>query len=61
MREDRFSGEVREDEERAGHFGINGVPFFAIEERWGISGAQPLEEFQNALASSWKELAEATR
>lgn len=56
-----FAQAVHDDEERAGQFGINGVPFFAIEERWGISGAQPLQEFQHALASSWKELAEATR
>jgi predicted DsbA family dithiol-disulfide isomerase len=50
---------VRGDEERAAGFGISGVPFFAIEERWGISGAQPLSTFQNALAESWKELEKA--
>ena len=52
-----FAKEVRDDEERAAHFGISGVPFFAIEERWGVSGAQPAEEFDNALNGSWKQLA----
>ncbi len=52
-----FADEVRSDEERAAQFGINGVPFFAIEEQWGISGAQPVEVFKNALSESWEELA----
>jgi predicted DsbA family dithiol-disulfide isomerase len=56
---DAFSEDVRRDEERAAQFGINGVPFFAIEERWGISGAQPLEAFTRALNESWKELQES--
>jgi predicted DsbA family dithiol-disulfide isomerase len=54
-----FAREVRADEERAAHFGISGVPFFAIEERWAISGAEPVEEFESALANSWRELTEA--
>ena len=54
-----FADDVRGDEERAAQFGINGVPFFAIEERWGISGAQPLEAFTRALNESWKELEES--
>ena len=56
LESDAFVGDVRRDEERAAQFGINGVPFFAIEERWGISGAQPLAAFTRALNESWKEL-----
>jgi predicted DsbA family dithiol-disulfide isomerase len=51
-----FAQEVRADEARAAQFGISGVPFFAIEERWGVSGAQPLEEFEHALSGAWKKL-----
>lgn len=40
---DAFSDAVRADEPRAVSFGINGVPFFAIDETYGISGAQPVE------------------
>jgi predicted DsbA family dithiol-disulfide isomerase len=54
-----FADGVRGDEERAAQFGISGVPFFAIEERWGISGAQPLSTFADALTNSWKELQES--
>jgi len=55
---DDYAQQVRDDEGRAAQFGISGVPFFAIEETWGISGAQPMAEFQNALVTSWNELNE---
>ena len=54
-----FADDVRSDEERAARFGISGVPFFVIEEQWGISGAQPLETFKDALSESWKRLEES--
>lgn len=54
-----FADDVRGDENRAAQFGISGVPFFAIAERWGISGAQPLETFTNALDESWSEIEKA--
>jgi predicted DsbA family dithiol-disulfide isomerase len=37
---DRFAADVRRDQARARGFGITGVPFFAIDERYGVSGAQ---------------------
>jgi predicted DsbA family dithiol-disulfide isomerase len=46
---DAFSDAVRADENRAAEFGINGVPFFAIDEKYGISGAQPTELILSAL------------
>lgn len=44
-----YSAQVRADEARAAGFGISGVPFFVIDEKVGISGAQPVEVFVNAL------------
>jgi predicted DsbA family dithiol-disulfide isomerase len=44
-----YSAQVRADEARAAGFGISGVPFFVIDEKVGISGAQPVEVFANAL------------
>jgi predicted DsbA family dithiol-disulfide isomerase len=44
---------VRADEERAAAFGITGVPFVVIDERYGVSGAQPTEVFLNALQTAW--------
>ena len=51
--------DVRADEERARAFGISGVPFFAIDERYGVSGAQPSEVLLDALRQAYEE-AEAT-
>ena len=46
---DRFADAVRADEARARAFGVSGVPFFAIDERYGVSGAQPPEALLEAL------------
>lgn len=48
-----LADEVRADERRARMFGITGVPFFAIDEKFGISGAQPAEVFTEALEAAW--------
>jgi predicted DsbA family dithiol-disulfide isomerase len=52
---DRFGEEVRADEHRARLLGINGVPFFAVDERYGISGAQSSELILSALEQAWSE------
>ncbi|GCF08077.1 DsbA family oxidoreductase [Dictyobacter arantiisoli] len=52
---DTYADAVRTDEERAHVFGITGVPFFAIDEKYGISGAQPTDVFSRALKQSWTE------
>ncbi len=56
---DALSGEVRADQERARTFGITGVPFFAIDERFGVSGAQPPLALLEALRRAWREQAPA--
>lgn len=48
-----FSEEVRADEARARELGISGVPFIMIEGTIGISGAQPVEIFVEALQKVW--------
>ena len=50
---DRLSDEVRADEARARSFGISGVPFFAIDERYGVSGAQPAEVLLDVLRQAY--------
>jgi predicted DsbA family dithiol-disulfide isomerase len=47
---DAYVDAVRADEARAAKFGISGVPFFVIDGKTGISGAQPVEIFADALA-----------
>ena len=50
-----FGDAVRADEARARAFGITGVPFFAIDERYGVSGAQPPDAILGALRQAWGE------
>ena len=52
---DRFAEEVREDELTARGYGINGVPFFVVGGRYGVSGAQSSEVLLEALAAAWDE------
>jgi predicted DsbA family dithiol-disulfide isomerase len=49
LESDAYSAEVRADEALAAKYGISGVPFFVINEKVGISGAQPVETFAQAL------------
>jgi predicted DsbA family dithiol-disulfide isomerase len=52
---DRFAEDVREDEQLAGQLGIQGVPFFVLDRRLGVSGAQPPEALVQALERAWGE------
>ena len=44
-----YAEDVREDEQLSQQFRISGVPFFVINRKHGISGAQPVEHFVNML------------
>jgi len=48
-----YAGEVIADEQAAQALGATGVPFFVIDRRYGISGAQPAEVMGQALAQAW--------
>jgi predicted DsbA family dithiol-disulfide isomerase len=43
---DAFAADVRQ----ARAYGATGVPFFVVDERYGISGAQPVEVFEDVIA-----------
>ena len=49
-----FGDQVREDEREATELGITGVPFFVINRRYGVSGAQPPELILKALTAGWE-------
>jgi predicted DsbA family dithiol-disulfide isomerase len=53
---DRYADAVREDEALAARIGIQGVPFFVLGRRFGVSGAQPAELMLEALERSWEAL-----
>lgn len=46
---DRYADAVRADEQQARAYGISGVPFFVLDGRFGLSGAQPPEVLGQAL------------
>jgi predicted DsbA family dithiol-disulfide isomerase len=52
---ERYVDEVRADEAEARALGINGVPFFVIDRRYGVSGAQPAEVLLQILDQAWAE------
>ena len=47
--EDEYLHAVREDERTAVEYGISGVPFFVIDGRYGVSGAQTPDTFVQVL------------
>lgn len=51
----QYAQAVRQDEAQAQALGINGVPFFVLGGKYGISGAQGPEVFQQALTQVWAE------
>ncbi|MFI9615915.1 DsbA family oxidoreductase [Streptomyces sp. NPDC052023] len=50
-----YADEVRADEREAAQLGANGVPFFVLDRKYGVSGAQPAEVFERALTQAWGE------
>lgn len=55
LAEDRFADQVREDEALAARIGIRGVPFFVVDGKYAVSGAQPTEALRGVLERAWKE------
>lgn len=49
LRDDVYLEDVHADQRQARAYGISGVPFFVIDNKYGISGAQPPEAFTAAL------------
>jgi predicted DsbA family dithiol-disulfide isomerase len=52
---DAFRDEVIADRTLATQLGATGVPFFVVDMKYGISGAQPLEAFTQTLEGAWAE------
>jgi len=52
---DAYADEVRADEQEGADLGIRGVPFFVVDRKYGISGAQPASVFVDTLTKAWNE------
>ncbi|PFA62162.1 disulfide bond formation protein DsbA [Bacillus sp. AFS015802] len=55
-----FSQEVRNDEAEAGQIGVQGVPFFVLNRKYAISGAQPSDVFLSSIQKVWEEEAKTS-
>ena len=55
LESDAFSAEVKSDERQAQSIGVRGVPFFVLNDKYAVSGAQSPETFLQALEQTWKE------
>ena len=42
-------------EQQAGALGISGVPFYVLDTRFGVSGAQPAATFTAVLDKAWEQ------
>jgi predicted DsbA family dithiol-disulfide isomerase/very-short-patch-repair endonuclease len=58
LQAEEFLADVRADQAQAQAFGINGVPFFVFEGRYGVSGAQDPAVFREVLDKVAAERAE---
>lgn len=54
LNSERFVEEVESDARTAASLGASGVPFFVLDNRYGISGAQNQEVFSQVLEEAWK-------
>lgn len=50
LNSDQYASAVRDDVALSQKYGIQGVPFFLINQKYGVSGAQPVESFVDALS-----------
>ncbi|WP_300007585.1 DsbA family oxidoreductase [Pseudonocardia sp.] len=50
---DRYLDDVRADVRQARAYGISGVPFFVVDAKYGVSGAQPAEALLEVLRTAW--------
>jgi predicted DsbA family dithiol-disulfide isomerase len=50
-----YAEQVEADIREAAALGANGVPFYVIDRKYGVSGAQPAETFAQVLERAWSE------
>ncbi len=55
LKTDAFTEAVHADEYEAQQIGVRGVPFFVLDGKYAVSGAQPSAHFLGALNQAWSE------
>jgi len=60
LESDRYAADVRSDEREAAALGITAVPFFVLDRRYGVEGAQPAEVLLEAMRTALADRAESS-
>jgi len=55
LESDAYAGEVKEDIIEAQRLGVRGVPFFVLDRKYGISGAQAVSAFEETIEKAFTE------
>lgn len=55
LKSDRYANEVQLDTKQAQQIGVSGVPFFVLDNKYAISGAQEPDTFLQALKKAYEE------
>lgn len=55
LTEDHYDYQVKQDIMEAKNLGISGVPYYLLDNKYAISGAQPIELFVKALTQTYQE------
>ena len=50
-----FADQVKFEQQEARQIGVQGVPFFVLNRKYGVSGAQQTAYFKQALEQIWSE------
>jgi predicted DsbA family dithiol-disulfide isomerase len=55
LKSNAFATEVKQDIKEAEQIGVTGVPFFVIDRKYAVSGAQDSNVFLDSLNKAWHE------
>jgi predicted DsbA family dithiol-disulfide isomerase len=55
LRSEEYAEAVQADLDQARAFGISGVPFFVVDRKYAVSGAQPTAVFGSLLEQAWSD------
>ena len=55
LADQRYASQVRAEQDQARALGISGVPFFVVDRKYGVSGAQPADSLLQVLQRAWDE------
>jgi predicted DsbA family dithiol-disulfide isomerase len=50
-----YDDDVEQDIAQAARYGATGVPFYVVDQKYGVSGAQPTELFAQVLDRAWSD------